>query len=318
MRNTQAYDQFEFQGNSNSTIGADASWVYKSVNAFGEFSRSANGGTAYLAGLLFSPDKVVSISLLHRNYKRDFHGLHSVAFAEGSTPWNEVGTYIGLELKPKQTWILNAYYDQFAFPWLRFQVDAPSAGNEWFIQLTNRVNKNIEMYVRVRKQNKARNSTLTTTGIDPLIRVEQTNYRFDVKYKVSHSITLRTRMEGVDFDRADRPLQHGFLIYQDLIHRPLSSPWQFTSRIALIDSDSFDARIYAYENDLVGVYSILPYYGRGMRWYGMVRVKVKRRVDLWVRYGTWVYNDRDTFSSGLQEISTNHRRDLKVQMRMKF
>jgi len=318
VRSTQAFNQFEFQGSSNSTVGTDFSWVYKSLNAFGEFSRSANGGTAYLAGVLFSPDKIVSMSLLHRNYDRDYHGLNSVAFAEGSNAWNEKGTYIGLEIKPKRAWTLNAYYDQFAFPWLRFQVDAPSAGNEWLIQLTHRVNRSIEMYARVRRQDKARNSTLTTEGIDPLIRVEQTNYRFDVKYKVSRSITLRTRLEGIDFDRDDRALQHGFLIYQDFIHRPLGSPWQFTSRLALFDTDSFDARIYAYENELIGVYSILPYSGRGMRWYGMARVKIKRRVDLWVRYGTWIYNDRDTFSSGLQEISTNSRSDLKVQMRIKF
>lgn len=318
VRNTSAYNQFEFQGSENTTAGIDAQYVLGSMNAFAEVSRSANGGLAYLTGAIFSPDKIVSLSVLHRNYARDFHGLNSIAFSEGSNPWNERGTYIGLEVRPKRAWRLNAYFDQFDFPWLRFQTDAPSAGHEWLIQLNHRIKRGTEMYVRVRKQDKARNSSLTTEGIDPLTRIEQSNYRFNLRYKVSDAITLRTRMEAVDFNRADEPLEHGFLIYQDLIHRPLGSPWQFTARVALFDMDTYDSRVYAYENDLVGLYSILPYYGRGMRWYLMARVKIKRRVDLWVRYGSWIYNDRNSFSSGLQEINGNRRSDLKAQLRYRF
>jgi hypothetical protein len=318
QRNTQAYNQFEFQGRENTTVGADFSWVHRNMNAFGEIARSARGGLGYLAGILLAPDRIVSISVLHRHYDRDFHGLYSIGFAEGSRPWNEQGTYFGLEIKPKREWSVNAYYDQFDFPWLRFQTDAPSAGSEWLVQVTHRPSRKVELYARVRKQDKARNAVNIDEGIDPLIRVQQTNYRLNVSYKVSKSVTLRTRMEGIDFNREDRSLDHGFLIYQDFIHRPLGSPLQLTFRMALFDTESYDARIYAYESELVGVYSILPYYGRGMRWYGMAKLKIKRRADLWVRYGSFIYNDRDRISSSLQEISGNRRSDIKVQLRLKF
>lgn len=317
-RNTFAYNQFEFQGSENTTMGADISWVYRNMNVFGEVSRSANGGLGYLAGMLIAPDKIASLAILHRHYDRDFHGLYSIGFAEGSNPWNEQGTYLGLEIKPKREWILNAYYDQFDFPWLRFQTDGPSGGSEWLVQLTHRPSREVEIYARVRKQDKARNAIGTEVGIDPLVRIEQTNYRLNVRYKVSRSITLRTRMEAIDFDREDRKLDHGFMIYQDFIHRPLSSPLQLTLRLAMFDTDSYDARIYAYENELVGVYSIFPYFGRGIRWYAMTKVKIKRRADLWVRYGAFIYNDRSVISSGLQEISGNRRSDIKVQLRVKF
>ncbi|MBK6540503.1 MAG: hypothetical protein IPG10_04295 [Flavobacteriales bacterium] len=93
---------------------------------------------------------------------------------------------------------------------------------------------------------------------------------------------------------------------------------ELTLRAALFDTDSYDARLYAYENDLIGVFSIPPYYGRGMRWYAMVRLTPLRRVDVWVRYGAFIFQDQDRISSGLQEISGDTRSDLKLQVRWRF
>ena len=51
------------------------------------------------------------------------------------------------------------------------------------------------------------------------------------------------------------------------------------------------------------MFSIPAYYGRGVRWYGMARMTPLRRVDVWVRYGAWIYRDVDRISSGLQEVA---------------
>jgi hypothetical protein len=102
------------------------------------------------------------------------------------------------------------------------------------------------------------------------------------------------------------------------VHRPLRSKVELTGRIALFATDSYDARIYAYENDLIGLFSIPPTYGRGMRWYGMARWTPLRRVDVWVRYGAWIYNGQDRISSGLQEINGNVRSDLHLQVKFRF
>jgi hypothetical protein len=269
-------------------------------------------------GMLLSLDKRVSLSMLYRNYGRDFHGLYSTAFAEGTNPWNERGLFTGLELRPNRQWTINAYFDQFTFPWLRYLTDGPSSGFDWLAQVNWRPSKKVEIYARARHQDRARNTAEAATGVDPLVRMEQTNYRVNASYKVSEAVSLRTRIETVDFQRGSAPLQHGFLLYQDLVHRPLSSPLEVTLRFALFDTESYDARIYAYENDLIGVFSIPPYYGRGIRWYGMVRVTPLRRVDLWLRYGAFIYHDQSTISSGLQEINGNMRSDLKMQVRWIF
>ncbi|HNR54646.1 MAG TPA: helix-hairpin-helix domain-containing protein [Flavobacteriales bacterium] len=318
QRNSQVYNQFDYNGGENTTAGVDWNVLHRNLTWFGEAATSANGGMAMNTGLLLSLDKRVSMSLLYRNYGRDYHGLYSVAFAEGTNPWNERGLFTGLEVRPNRQWTINAYFDQFSFPWLRYLTDAPSTGFDWLAQVNWRPSKQVEIYARARHQDRARNTADDVDGVDPLVRVEQTNYRVNATYKVSNSVSLRSRVETVDFQRGSAALRHGFLVYQDIVHRPLSSPVELTLRFALFDTESYDARIYAYENDLIGVFSIPPYYGRGIRWYGMVRVTPLRRVDIWLRYGAFIYNDQSTVSSGLQEINGNMRSDLKAQVRWIF
>ena len=317
-RSTQPYNQYEFSGSENTTMSVDWNYLYRNLTWFGEAAMSDNGGTAVNTGLLVALDKSVSMSLMFRDYQRDYRAIYAKAFAEGTNPWNERGLYTGIEVRPSRQWQFNAYFDQFAFPWLRYLTDAPSSGHEWLAQLNWRPSKKTEIYVRAKHQDRAKNTALDVAGIDPLVRAEQTNYRVNVSCKVSDAVSLRSRVETIDYQRGTAPLQHGFLLYQDIVHRPLASPLELTFRFALFESGSYDARVYAYENDLIGVFSIPAYYGRGIRWYTMARISPARKVDVWLRYGAWIYRDQTVITSGLQEINGNVRSDLKLQVRWNF
>ncbi len=315
---TQPYNQYEFQGNANTTYGFDWNAVYRNVTWFGEGARSSNGGLAGVTGLLVALDKRLSLAMLYRDLQRDFQGLYSSAFAESSNPWNERGLYTAIELKPSRKWVFNAYYDQFTFPWLRYQTNGPSSGYEALGQLTWTPSKAVQIYVKARTQMKPRNTSESVSGILPLVDTKQNNYRFNASYRVSSGVTLRTRIESVDYYRGSNAVDHGFLIYQDIVHRPKRGRLEFTGRIALFSTDSYDSRLYAFESDIPGVFSLPPIYGRGMRWYAMVRWSVARNIDFWARYGITMFTDRDRISSGLQEISGSNKSDLKMELRLKF
>ena len=317
-RNLAPYNQFEFEGDQNTNIGLDWNVLYRNLTWFGEGAHSANGGMAGLTGLLIALDKRLSVSMLYRDYQRDYQALNSRGFADGTNPWNERGFYTGIELKPTRVWIINAYFDQFRFPWLRYLTNAPSTGTDAFGQVMWKPNKKVELYARARHQMRQTNASGVEEGIDPLVEVTQTNYRFNASYKVDDNITLRTRVENVRYQRGDAAPENGFLIYQDLAHRPMRSKVELTARVAMFSTDSYNARVYAYENDIIGTFSIPPYYGKGMRWYAMARWSVMRGVDIWVRYGAWIYNDSDRISSGLQETSGNRKSDLKLEVRVKL
>ena len=90
-------------------------------------------------------------------------------------------------------------------------------------------------------------------------------------------------------------------------------------RYALFQTDSYDARIYAYENDVPGSYSIPAYYSRGSRFYLMLDYNITRKIELWVRYSQTFYDNQTTISpGGLSEINGNTKSEIRTQIRFKF
>jgi hypothetical protein len=91
-----------------------------------------------------------------------------------------------------------------------------------------------------------------------------------------------------------------------------------TIRYALFDTDSYDSRLYAFENDVLYYYAIPSFYDRGTRVYGIFRYQFKKNFDLWVKYSQSLYNNRTTINSGLNEIQGNKKSELRIQLRLRF
>ncbi len=319
VKDTLPYNRFDFRGKSNFSISGDYSWVYHNFNFFGEVSRSSySGGFANLHGVLFSLDRKVQMSLVYRNYARDYQTFYNAGFAEGSKTQNEKGLYAGMKISWTRAISTNVYIDAFKFPWLKFQVDGPSVGHEYMVQQGYRPSRNFEIYVRFREQEKQRNSRLSDGTITELENILQRNYRFNLSYKVSESVKLKSRVEYVTISRPSKDKEDGMIITQDIIYKPKSSPISLSLRYALFDTDSYDTRIYTYENNALYVFSVPSYYYRGSRAYAMVRYKFFRKFDLWVRYGVSIFANRSSIGSGAEEIKGGNKTDITVQLRMKF
>jgi hypothetical protein len=317
--NLQTYSQFRNSESEQTNIGVDYNWVYRNFNFFGEYSQSLNAGSAFVSGALVTLDPKLSLALLYRNYDRDFNPISSAGIGEGSTNENEKGMYMGFVAKPLKKITLSAYYDQFTFPWLKYQINAPSKGYQYLAQLTYKPSKKMEIYVRIRERNKGENTAVDLDrGIDYIVNEKQTNYRFHYSYKISESIKLKGRVELVNYDKQESPYETGYLIYQDIIYKPKSSPFSFSFRYGLFDTDSYNSRIYAYESDVLYAFSIPAYYNRGTRTYLTAKYKIKRGIDLWLRYGATFYDNIDVISSGLEEIQGTTKSEIKAQLRFKF
>lgn len=320
-RNLQTYNQFEFNSDKNLVLGADYNWVIKNFNFFGELARSQNGGIAYINGVLMALNPKFSISIAHRDYKKDFQNLLANALSEGSRSTNEQGLYMGFNATFNPRWILTGYYDKFKFPWLRNQVDQPNTeGFEMLTQLLYKPNRKTKMYIRFRQQNKPinDNAEVDVERIKKVVDQYQTNYRFNISYKVSDAFTLRNRVEYVTYERGNNPIEKGYLINQDIIYKPLSKPYSFSIRYALFETDSYNARIYAYENDVLYYFYIPAYYRTGSRFYITARYKYQKKFDFWIRYGIWSYRNEDVILSGLEEINGNSRSEIKLVARYLF
>ncbi len=313
------YSQFRNNQSQQTNLGLDYNWIFRNFNFFGEFTKSAGAGTGLVTGALVNLDNNLSLSVLYRDYARDFHSISSVGIGENSTNENERGLFLGIVATPIKYVTLSAYFDQFTFPWLKYQVNAPSYGYQYTTQLMYKPTKKIEMYVRVREGDKLENTDiLLPDGIDYITSRRQTNYRYNVSYSISPSVKLKNRIELINVSHEGAPFETGYMIYQDIDYQALSSPFSFTFRYGIFETDSYNSRIYAYENDVLNSYTIPAYYNRGTRTYLTIRYKIRRGIDVWLRYGLTYYDNLDVISSGLEEILGNAKSDVKFQVRFKF
>lgn len=318
-RSLQPYSQFQFNSNTSTLIGADYNWVFKNFNFFGEVARSQNGGTGVLAGTMASLSPNFIFSAVYRNYSKDFQNLKTTAFAETSTPSDEQGIYLGIDGKINKNWTLSAYMDQYKYPWLKYQIDGPnSSGYDGVLQIRYKPSRNLDMYARFRSRLKPYNTDLEVSDIPSVTSINQNYYRFNVIYKVSKAVRLQSRVEYITYERGGGEKEEGFLIFQDINVKPMSSPFSFSFRYALFDTDSYNARLYAYENDVLYYFSIPAYYNRGTRMYLTARYQVKRGIDIWIRYSQWFYNNVESISSGNTEILSNRKSELRALLVFKF
>ncbi|MBK0383019.1 helix-hairpin-helix domain-containing protein [Pedobacter sp. SD-b] len=311
------YNQFDFTGNSLNNVGINYSYTLNNTYFFGEFAHSLNSGIAYINGLISSLSPTVSAVLFNRNYQKDYYSFYNQGIGESSTAVNEKGFYAGLQIKPDRQFELDFYSDLFKFPYLKFGVDAPSQGYDIFSQFSFTPNKTTRLTLRYQFQNKQQNDT-QPTYTNVLAFAKKSNYRADLLYQVNKSFSLRNRIEIVQYHEENKANRYGFLAYQDVIYSPLSSRWSGNTRLALFDTDGFDTRIYAYENDVLYGFSIPGFQNRGVRYYLNARYNVKRGVDLWMKYSLTKFNDQQTVGSGLDQIQGDLRSELKLQLRLQF
>ncbi len=317
-RNLRLYNQFDLNQNVNSNLGLDYNFVWRNINIFGETALSQNGGLATLNGVMVALDPRVSLSVLHRHYTRDYQNNYAVAIGESSRNANESGIYMGIEIKPTRQFRINAYFDQFKFPWMRFQVDQPgTSGFDHLVQFTYSPSRRLEIYARWRRRVRPTNIS-ADVPITYAVNNELNNGRISMVYQVSESIRLRSRLELVRYKEEGKPSEDGIMLYQDVIYKALNSPISVSLRYAIFNSDSWNARMYAYESQVLYFYAIPPYYGRGSRVYAMVQYKIKRGIDLWVRYSLWNYTDRQTIGTGLEGVPGSGKSEFIAQLRFKF
>jgi hypothetical protein len=311
------YEQYEYRGNSLLNLGFHYDYTLKNTYFFGEMAHSLKSGYAFINGLMTSLSPRVSLVLLHRKYAKNYHSFFNQSVSEASNAVNENGFYAAMSLKFNSKWDFFIYSDYFKFPWLKFRVDAPSSGYEMLAQLNYKMNKKFKISARFKQQLREENRGDLNDSFG-LEAVDKQNYRIELIYVLDDRFTLRNRAEVLRYQKGFLNHEMGFLLYQDLIYKPLSSKLSGNLRFGIFDTESFNSRIYAYENDVLYSYSVPAYQGRGTRFYVNVRYTFFRGLDLWLRYANTSYSGQESVGSGNDQIIGNNKSDVRLQMRFQF
>lgn len=312
------YSQFRFAGNALTNVGIHYTGLYRNALLFGETAHSLGNGWATINGLTYNLDHKTALSMVFRHYDKDYQSLYSQAFGESATTENETGFYLGVQtaVAPKLT--LAGFIDFYRHPWLRFRADAPSHGVEYLGQLTYNLGWGSSVYLRGRHEVKWQNKANQEAAMDFLVPAARTAIRLHFAKDVSRRITIRSRAEFTQFKEDDTAPEEGFLLYQDIQYQLRKLPVNIQSRFALFSTDGFNARLYAYESDVLYSFSIPAYQGEGSRWYVLVKWSPAEWLDAWVRIAQFTYPDAQEVGSGLNQIEGNRQTELKMQIRLRW
>ena len=314
----RVYNHFDFRGERNVNGGLDYQFSIGRVRLFGEGAISSSGGTALLGGAMANVSSKMSLSALYRNYARNYHAYHSSGFRENTRTANEEGFYMGTEIHPLRRWKVSAYIDLFSFPWMRYSAYAPSSGLEYFGQVDFIHSRSLNMYLSFRRKEKPLNEPSGEGHIRDLVDSDISRMRYHINYFASSSLELRNRVEFSQYSQENNSPEKGFLLYQDVLYKPVKLPFSFAFRYAVFETTAYNARIYAYENDVLYAFSIPAYYDKGFRTYFLVQYRGGEWVDLWLRYAISKWPDREDLGSGLNQIDGNSRSEIKLQVRLRF
>ncbi|MBC7948707.1 MAG: hypothetical protein H7Y42_12540 [Chitinophagaceae bacterium] len=315
----EPYQVFAILGQRWYNLSLDHSYTYKNIHLFGETAIDMTQSLAFLHGLMVSVDPRVDVSILYRKMAPRYQAMNTASFGENSSATNEQGLYLGMTFRPVSSWRIDVSSDTYRFPWLKYRVDAPSGGYGYLIQLSHKPNKQVELFLRFHRGGKQGNG-LDTGVTRPVVDLPSKNLRLQVNLKVGSALTLRQRIESCWFgpnNGADNrsPGEEGFLYFFDVIFTPPPKSYTAGCRLQYFETDGYNSRLYAYENDVLYASSIPAFFDKGLRFYVNASLKLNRRMSTWVKFGATIYKEKSFIGSGLDEITGSTRSEFRFQFR---
>lgn len=309
-----AYQQNNETGHQRTLVSVDYKTGGYHFYLFGETARSDNGTWATVNGLRYSGIPRFALCALYRHYDKGYHSHYNSGFAEYSNTTNEEGLYLGLESTPFRSLKINAYYDRFRFFSPRYQATIPGNGQEIVGDVTfNR--SRWDCSFRFKHEEKPEDDK-TGENLQSVSRVKQ-EYRLQFTYSICEQLKSRTRTSYTRYVKKDKH-EGGYLFYQDLMYTSHQTNLKAQFRFAYFDTDSYNTRIYAYENNVLYGYSFPALYDRGFRSYLNLNWKPFTLITLYLKAGLTYYPDKSTISSSLTQVNDNKLFDLSFQIRIKL
>ncbi len=272
---------YTFSGDRFSLVSADFDLLAGGLELFGEYAKSAGLGEGTVLGSIVSLPPA-EISTVFRKFDDDFYSPHSAAFADGKDQ-NELGAFGAIGYRLSKRTKLKAYFDLFEHPKPAYRAPFPISGEEAFGEIEHRLIKDLTLHIRYRSKGKDE-STKVEDGSKLLLHRRE-NFRFQADWEESKSLSLRLRTE---LSKAEIPdlasEERGGMLLLAVVSRPVEG-LRLEGRVIYFDTDSYDSRIYEYENDLPGVMTNQALYGKGRRFYLLVKERLTDLSKVSMKWG---------------------------------
>lgn len=285
------------------------SYTDKKQNLKTELAFDRDLNHAFIGTWTLRPTNFLNFSFLYRNYSKKYLSLTARAFGENTKVSNEEGCYFGTYFQPLRFLLIETWLDVFRFPWLTTYVKMPSSGYDFLCQTTWYLSKKCNILMRYKQKRKQ-----TAEAENAFKKNEY--FRTITKYSLSENTVLSSAVQW-SFYNAQNVKENGYMIYQNVQHSFKKVPLSFAVRYALF-SAPYNARIYAYENDVSYSFSFPAYYYKGSRYYITAGYSFFKRFTIQMRFSRTKYFDRETIGSGNGFIDDNKKNELHLFFKAKL
>ena len=274
-------DIFDFNGNSSRVASVYYTSLLRRFLLFGEFSLSDFSRHAIVQGFSFRPSDRLTINLLYRNYAAGYFAFHGNGPGTGSSTSNEKGLFGNFSFEAAKHLFISGGCDVVQYPWLRYLCSSPTWGMRHEIRIraepTEKVKFELSYYKRI-----SMCDINETSAIPQQEQLATSSFKGVARYSPYENLSLAFR---VDYRKANPPGSKGVLMLQDINYTFRKIPLTIWFRYCLFNTDSWDSRIYTYENDLLYSFSIPAFSGEGSRSYIMAKCDIGKRAEIRLKYG---------------------------------
>ena len=247
---------YNFESDKLKIIGFNGENNYSFGKIYFDISKTNKNKKAYVVG--FEADgNFISYSLHLRKYENGFMNPFANNYSQKSSIGGEEGIIFGIESQVAENSKIIAIVDDYK---LIEKDEFNIFGRDYILKIESEFNEKISGYFLF-KQNQIKK-----------------NYRFHLDYIFNSNFDVSERIEFIETET-----ENGFLMFTDLNTDLIENKLNIILRAISFKTDSFNTRIYEFENDLPGNFGLNFLYGSGMKYYLLTDLKINPNHKLYFK-----------------------------------
>ena len=270
------YNLYDMKGKSFSMISLDHSMFSKWGFFFAESAFKPMESFALIAGWMKSLDAKFDISLSSRMITKKFASFQSNSLTSSGESKNEKGFFVNFNFHPSPQHQLDGFLDRYQKINPGYGIDGIQYGKSLSIQYKWLPKKKLEFYVRWTHSMNNQNRGATESKSNSLPFVETDRWRSHFSSKPDLVWTIRIRNEWTRVMIPSRSTETGQFHYAEIIYSPPLKKISISLRASQFETSGYTTRIYAYERDLLGYFSVPAHDGKGSRYYTLIQYKLQK------------------------------------------
>jgi len=297
---------YDFEGKCNRLLSINYSTVTGRIFIYGEMSVNNFRSIALVNGVTLRPSDRLGINVLWRKYSSGFTTFNGKGPGNSSSSANEQGMTGNFSFEAAKHLFLLAGYDVAHYPWLKYRCSFPSMSGKGGIVMRYLPSEKLSFELSYDYRHSMINDQ-KTSGVAGIKGSESRTFKWMFRYTPEDKSVFTTR---ISYKKAYPERSSGVLLLQDFYYKFRRAPLTFWFRYCLFSTDSWDSRLYIYENDLLYSFSIPALSGDGSRSYIMAKFDVGHFGEMRIKYGFTSIAE----TNGIENFSD----EIKLQIRIRF